>query len=602
MGSRSALFVVSMFLLGASPAAAECKLEKLAEAPVTMDGLRPSISARINGKDASFLLDTGASFSVVSDEAAAQYGMTPSTAPFGATVRAIGGGEALARAVEAQNFQFLGGNFQHLQFLEGGRVGGGDRAGLLGQNLLGIFDVEYDLTNGVVRFFKPVGCEKANLAYWSSGLALQRIPLENPGRFLQPVKSTAKVDGRTVRINFDTGASVSFLNQSAAARIGIRPSSEGVTAAGVTYGVYGKGMETFIAPFASFAIGDEEIRNTRLRVAKIDMPDVDMILGDDFFLSHRIYVARSQSKIYFTYNGGPVFRLDRSPAARQVAQTDPAAPASETPKPAAPAEGPATAAEFARRAAASAARRDFPAAIADYGRAIELEPQNAQNYHARAMARLANRQPVLAMADLDLALKYDPKDLQALTVRGGLYLQAHDAKRAQADFEAAEKLAPANSGLPATVGLAYARAGMFDLAIRQLDGWIAAHPRDENLGQVLGARCWVRALADKELETALADCDQAVRKDRNSVLMTYRGLVLYRMGRTDEALAQYAAAIKAQPRAAMALYLRGLAEEKKGDKTAGDADLAAARAIAPNLAQEYRRFGLAPEGAPAASS
>ena len=37
-----------------------------------------------------------------------------------------------------------------------------------------------------------------------------------------------------------------------------------------------------------------------------------MLIGADFFLSHRIYVASSQRKLYFTYNGGPVFNLARA--------------------------------------------------------------------------------------------------------------------------------------------------------------------------------------------------------------------------------------------------------------------------------------------------
>jgi len=37
-----------------------------------------------------------------------------------------------------------------------------------------------------------------------------------------------------------------------------------------------------------------------------------MLIGADFFLSHRVYVASSQNRLYFTYNGGPVF--DLSPA------------------------------------------------------------------------------------------------------------------------------------------------------------------------------------------------------------------------------------------------------------------------------------------------
>lgn len=599
----------------ASQATADCRFERIAEVPVTMNGLRPTVATKINGHDTTFMIDTGAFFSMVAKDAAVEFGMKKSGTPFGLTIRGIGGAERSAEAVSADTFAFAGAGFKNIQFLAGGRVSDGGSAGVIGQNLMGPFDMEYDFANGMMRFFKAEGCEKRNLAYWSSGLAVSKVPLDAPGRFLQAVVARAKVNDRSIRVQLDSGSSVSYLSRHAAARAGIEIGTEGVVSGGITYGIYGKGLETFLAPFQSFKIGDEEIKNTRLRIADIDLGnEADMLLGADFFLSHRILISNSQKALYFTYNGGPVFRLDRPAGGRQVAQAEPGAgpgPAGSAPpgsggesgaKPAAPAGAPATASEFARRAAASAARRDFPAAIADYGRAIDLEPQNAAHYHARAMARLDSRQPILAMADLDQALKYNPNDLQALTARGELYLQAHDPKRGQADFEAALKLAPANSEAPAIIGLAYARAGMFDLAIRQLDTWIGAHPRDEDMGQALGARCWTRALANKELETALADCDAAIRKDRNSVLMTYRGLVLYRMGRVDDAVTQYAAAIRAQPRAAMALYLRGLAEEKTGDKTAGEADFAAARAIAPGLAQEYRRFGLAPDAPSAAAA
>jgi hypothetical protein len=33
----------------------------------------------------------------------------------------------------------------------------------------------------------------------------------------------------------------------------------------------------------------------------------DMLLGMDFFLSHHVFIARSQNVIYLTYNGGPIF-------------------------------------------------------------------------------------------------------------------------------------------------------------------------------------------------------------------------------------------------------------------------------------------------------
>jgi len=43
-----------------------------------------------------------------------------------------------------------------------------------------------------------------------------------------------------------------------------------------------------------------------------DLPDADMLLGSDFFVSHHVFVANSQHKLYVTYNGGPVFNLTKT--------------------------------------------------------------------------------------------------------------------------------------------------------------------------------------------------------------------------------------------------------------------------------------------------
>ena len=38
-----------------------------------------------------------------------------------------------------------------------------------------------------------------------------------------------------------------------------------------------------------------------------------MLLGLDFIRAHRVLVAHSQRKLYFTYNGGPVFEARPRP-------------------------------------------------------------------------------------------------------------------------------------------------------------------------------------------------------------------------------------------------------------------------------------------------
>ena len=46
------------------------------------------------------------------------------------------------------------------------------------------------------------------------------------------------------------------------------------------------------------------------------------------------------------------------------------------------------------------------------------------------------------------------------------------------------------------------------------------------------------------------------------------------------------------PKLASSLYGRGVAKQRSGNAAAGDRDIAAARAIDPNIASEYAGYGL----------
>jgi tetratricopeptide (TPR) repeat protein/predicted aspartyl protease len=612
---RSMIAAVAGLALAAvaQPAAAACQFVQLAELPVTMQGLRATIKVKINGHDSTLVVDTGAFFNTISTQGAADYAMTPVATPFGMRVRGVGGGEKDAKAVRAATFDFAGAPFKNFDFLVADRVGGGGIDGLLGENILGNFEVEYDLANGFIRLFKAMDCGfNTNLAYWSAGKALSQLPLitgdpgnhgsveriPGPKAYLKDLVTAAKVDGHSIKVVFDTGTPLSVLSRPAAARAGVKPSTEGVVPAGVDFGLFGGGMQTYIAPFDSFAIGDEEVQHTRLRIADIELSKGDMLLGADFFLSHRILISNSQHRLYFTYNGGPVFKLDRE-AGIQTAR----APASASPV-ATPATAPAatasadagdlkTAADYARRAAAAAARRDFPAAVADDTHAIALDPKDPATYVARATARFEIRQGLAALNDLNDALKLKPDYAPALLLRGEATLGV-DKPHALADLEAAMKLSPGDRTMPLTVASAYVRAEEYPRGIALLDAWLADHPKDEDRPGVLAERCNARATWGQENERALTDCDAAVKVvGRSAGVLENRGVVLLRLGRLDEAISQFDAAIKIDPKAPWALYGRGLAKQKRGDKAAGDADIAAAVAVRPNLPQLAKRYGLA---------
>jgi tetratricopeptide (TPR) repeat protein len=67
-----------------------------------------------------------------------------------------------------------------------------------------------------------------------------------------------------------------------------------------------------------------------------------------------------------------------------------------------------------------------------------------------------------------------------------------------------------------------------------------------------------------------------------------------RWNRPEKALADFEQALGMNPRLAWALYGRGVLRLRRGDAARGRADIAAARAIEPRVAEEIGRFGIKP--------
>jgi len=71
-----------------------------------------------------------------------------------------------------------------------------------------------------------------------------------------------------------------------------------------------------------------------------------------------------------------------------------------------------------------------------------------------------------------------------------------------------------------------------------------------------------------------------------------RGFVYLKLGRFSQAIADYDAALAGNPRESGSLYGRGLARLRSQDTEGGRADLAAAKALDPAVAEEFARYGL----------
>src|SRR5262249_4155407 len=113
--------------------------------------------------------------------------------------------------------------------------------------------------------------------------------------------------------------------------------------------------------------------------------------------------------------------------------------------------------------------------------------------------------------------------------------------------------------------------------------------------QLWGQRCWSRAVIGKQLQEAVDDCDKAATlSPKISLIFAYRGFAYLKLGQFDKTLADYetAFALTKSPDHADWLYVRGVAKLRKGDAAGGNADIASAKAMKADIADEYATYGL----------
>ncbi len=579
----------------AAPGRAACQLGQLAQLSATIQNSRAIVPVQINGEAMTMIVDSGAFYSTLS-LAAATHAKLPLTHPFGFQIAGVNG-SAEAAIGTVKEFRLANLVVPNIEFVVGGTDMDSGAVGLLGQNFLGWHDVEYDLGNGIVRLFKLKDCNKKNvLAYWAKTEPIAVIELEPVSQSQFHTVGDAYLNGKKIRIGFDTGAPTTVLDRRTAEKAGFKVDRPDVVPLGAAGGLGSKWFQTWSARFDSFAMGGEEIRNARLRVADTSIGgDIDMLVGLDFFLSHHIFVSNDQRRMYFTYNGGPVFNLEAVKApGTLVAAAAAVAPDSPTP-PVGTEAGPATAAEFSRRGMALAARHDYAQALENLNRACELDPENSTYLSQRGGVQWQSGNSELALKDFDQALALKHDNLDALVARMEYRRAMGDIEGATSDLDAAASVATKESNLRLQLGGAYEAMDLYHQAIGQYDLWIAVHPEDLNLAAAYNARCWARAMLGEQLDLALSDCNRALSQNSKlAAALDSRGLVRLRRGEYKKALADYNDALALQPKIAWSLYGRGLTKLHLGMNADGQADLQAAMALQPKIAEQAASHGIGP--------
>ncbi len=274
------------------------------------------------------------------------------------------------------------------------------------------------------------------------------VPIERVGEVRPSIVLTVQINGQPVRALLDSGAGSSVLDRPEATRLGVTDASD---AAHKARGLGQQPVDWRFGLVSSFVIGGETIRDTTIAVADLSKGmryssgdlvtrksegSTGMFLGADFLRAHRVLVAHSQQKLYFTYIGGPVFQ-GRDPASdkgdpdRAIADYD-----------AAIQSDPRNSAAYFRRGNAWYEKKEYDRAIADYDASIRIEPGRASVLANRGGAKVAKGDYVQGIADANRALEIDPKLAPALLTRGIAKRRTGDLDGAIVDWSRAIEIDP----------------------------------------------------------------------------------------------------------------------------------------------------------------
>lgn len=247
---------------------------------------------------------------------------------------------------------------------------------------------------------------------------------------------------------------------------------------------------------------------------------------------------------------------------------------------------------FSGRARFRAGLGDYAGALADTDRAIAIDA-SSDNLQYRAYLLYVLRRDAESLEASERAYAADPSNFSGLSYYTNRLADALRSDEALALIEARiGEGGDERAGALQQKASLLAMMGESEAAIAAADEAVAEKPRD---AAMLSQRCWLRGVLDVNLDAALADCDRSIAVGENSGRALFnRALVHLRASRFDAARTDLDEALSPRPDWQGALYLRGVVRRRKGDTKGGDADLAAARAIAPRIADDYDRWGIKP--------
>ncbi len=182
----------------------------------------------------------------------------------------------------------------------------GAEDGLLGMSVLGGYDLDFDVLDGQLRLFSPIGDCSHPTAYLSGNLVV--VPEVQTGSSvptrLQP-RIMVSIGGKEFPALIDTGSSISLISRQAAQSIGVTDSMLAKDRHDTGRAIGGK-LPSFLHQFPEIDIGDLVFQNPRLEIAKLSGGTAfKVVLGNDFLSRTHFWISNSSETVIFQVPPAP---------------------------------------------------------------------------------------------------------------------------------------------------------------------------------------------------------------------------------------------------------------------------------------------------------
>lgn len=333
--SRSSWLVAALIAASLAPAAeAACKIGRVATLHVTVEDNRILVPGTVNETPVQFILATDIESMILPVPAHDLGLLRSSMARLEPIIYAEDLGQGPVVGTVTLDGLPIGDQEMHVI----GRrpdFGARTRTAVIGRDFLMRYDVEFNLAEGLVMLYRNEGCEDHNLAYWTD-----RYNVLDMDPFLRIVRIRPKVNGREVVADINSANPYTALSIDTARQLDI------------SLGSSLPPSHDFLAdyPIATrrgkaerIELDQEVIHSPTLRIRKLTVPPpmlapakgpfvdfdsetgyarpelefvpgnryerrgADLSLGVDFIRAHRMMIAYSQNKVYFSYVAGQPF-------------------------------------------------------------------------------------------------------------------------------------------------------------------------------------------------------------------------------------------------------------------------------------------------------